>query len=345
MKRWLYEFLRLYVWTGLRFYFRSIRVFNAESLPQHRPILFLANHQNAFLDALLIVTSSRLSIHFLARAGAFRSTFYKPLLNLINLIPIYRIRDGWDSLEKNADTFNQCFQILRAGESILMFPEGNHDFGRRLRPLSRGFTKIALDEQTPADLVIVPVGINYEDHESFFGEVSVYYGPAIETKAYARAPAGANLLRDDAADAMRDLIVHVDGSNEREIITQLRTHGIDVCDPAAVKKALSSGKFSSGDEHVQASRSTLRILSYLVWMLSLVTNALPLGVWMLVRKKIDDPVLMPSIRFAVGISVFPLFYLTVGIAMTVAFNLAIGMVTLLWCLVSLPLKEISRQRV
>ena len=91
------------------------------------------------------------------------------------MIPIYRIRDGRESLKNNQAVFDLCSDLLQQKEAILMFPEANHNLKRRVRPLSKGFTRILFNTllQAPeTDIQIVPVGINYKDAVRFPDQVA-----------------------------------------------------------------------------------------------------------------------------------------------------------------------------
>ena len=97
------------------------------------------------------------------------------------MLPVYRIRDGKDSIAKNQEIFEACYEIFAKGESVLIFPEGNHGLPRRVRPLSKGFTRIAygfLDKYPDRALYIVPIGLNYTNILRPFRDVSLYYGKA-----------------------------------------------------------------------------------------------------------------------------------------------------------------------
>ena len=187
MKRILYLILRAYVWFQLKIYFSSLIVEGREHIPKKGAVLFTANHQNAFLDALLLVSHNGRKTHFVARAEVFKKPIFKWLLSLINMMPIYRIRDGWQSLQHNEAIFRACYEILGKKETLLIFPEGNHGFDRRLRPLSKGFTRIAfgaMTEHPDLELQIVPLGINYEKHQAFRSKVRIRYGPALDARPF-----------------------------------------------------------------------------------------------------------------------------------------------------------------
>ena len=139
MKVYLLHIIRAYLRLGLFFYFKTIRVFNAEHIPKDKPVLFLANHQNALLDPLLIATNSERFSYYLTRAGVFKKQWVSKLLNQLRMLPVYRIRDGWSNLTHNNPIFEACSNLLHNKEAIVIFPEGSHNLNRTVRPLSKGF--------------------------------------------------------------------------------------------------------------------------------------------------------------------------------------------------------------
>ena len=343
-----YELLRAYISFGLRFYFKDIIVVGKEKLPKGKPIIFLSNHQNAFLDALLIVTTNMGKIHFLTRSEVFGKKFYRWILSTMRMIPIYRIRDGWDSLEKNAETFRLCNEAFSKGECVLLFPEGNHDQRRRVRPLSRGFTKIAFGaqaQQTDLDLQIVPVGINYEHHHNFFKRVSIYYGDPIAVKAYHEETNGANLLREKVSEELKDLIVHIDDlPNHDEILKRIESSDLDLCDPVKVNQVLTDNNWSASEGTKKTKSGLVDVLFFPFRIVFIILNFLPMSIWKSIRKKIKDPVMVTSIKVGVGIFIFPIMYLLQSLVVLVFTNALIALGFLLVCIVSLPLTSLIDNR-
>ena len=60
------------------------------------------------------------------------------------MLPIYRQRDGVDTIKMNEKTFDKCFDILANKGNLIIFPEGNHNYQKTLRPFKKGIARIAL---------------------------------------------------------------------------------------------------------------------------------------------------------------------------------------------------------
>ena len=73
MKHFWYNTVKIIVSVGLFFTHKKIKVYGKENIPKKGPLLFIGNHQNALLDAILIPTTTNRNIHFLTRASAFKN--------------------------------------------------------------------------------------------------------------------------------------------------------------------------------------------------------------------------------------------------------------------------------
>jgi len=132
-KLWLHS-IKLYIQLGLFFYYKNIKVYNIENVPKNKPVLLLSNHQNALLDALLIAVKCGRFTYFLSRASIFKKSFISTILNSLQMLPVYRIRDGWNTISNNTAIFESCSELLNNNEAIVIFPEGNHNLNRTVRP-------------------------------------------------------------------------------------------------------------------------------------------------------------------------------------------------------------------
>ncbi|QNL21592.1 1-acyl-sn-glycerol-3-phosphate acyltransferase [Hyphobacterium sp. CCMP332] len=308
MKGILYYILRAYVQLGLRFYFSSYKVYGTENIPKKGAIIFTANHQNAFLDALVIVGKNERITHFLARAEVFKKPFFKWLMSLINMMPIYRIRDGWNTLNNNEEIFKACHNILASKKALLIFPEGNHGFERRLRPLSKGFTRIAfgtLTEQPDLDLKIIPVGINYHNHREFRTRVSIHFGKAIDVQPFYTNSDDHNAslkLRNAISAQMEKLIVHIPEDEYDIKFSQLIKMNPDFSNLLACRDLMENLSSTDGTSSVEKEKQG----SFLYYFFRFY-YLLPLQLWKIIASRIKDPVMLASIKFSIGIFVFPVF--------------------------------------
>lgn len=162
-------------------YFRKINVYHRENIDPTNPLIICANHGNSFMDAILMAIIFKRKMHFLARADAFNTPFKNWFLSKINMMPIYRIRDGREGLKNNDAIFDQCKNILENNGAILIFPEGNCIVEKRLRDFKTGFVHLAFESEAK-NLQVLPVSINYSNPHAFHTEVSFEFLPSISVE-------------------------------------------------------------------------------------------------------------------------------------------------------------------
>lgn len=219
-----YQFFRVIVSKyGLIFFYRRIRSVGREKIPKNTPVMFIPNHQNSFMDALLVVSTNWKYTFFLTRAQAFSTAFMRWFLENLNMLPVYRVRDGMSSVTKNNAIFERCIRMLEKKYAVLVFAEANHNLNRRIRPLSKGFTRIAFDAELANDwnlnLHVVPVGVNYTRHRESRNDVTVVYGDPIPMKQYQEVYTederkAANVLKNDVAKVMKTCTMHVQNAQQ-----------------------------------------------------------------------------------------------------------------------------------
>ena len=182
----IYTVLRFLVGFALKVWFRQIVVLNLERFEQNRPILLAVNHPNSALDAIILACVLNRPLHFLARGDAFNHPTANWFLRKINLLPVYRFSEGFENLEKNNDTFLDCYDAFKKNAVILIFPEGSHSHQRVVRPLKKGTAKLALQsvENGVQNLMILPVTLNYTSLIKAGGKMFIQLGKAIEVNDF-----------------------------------------------------------------------------------------------------------------------------------------------------------------
>jgi glycerol-3-phosphate O-acyltransferase / dihydroxyacetone phosphate acyltransferase len=171
-----------YFYLGLfgissRIYYRKLRVSGRSNFPKNGPVLVTANHSNAFWDAIIAGVFLNRHLWFLARSDVFKTPLKQKLLNAHGVLPIYRLQEGANSLEKNKEAFQTCYEYLGRGEVIAIFPEGNCFRESFLRPLKKGAARIAFgaaqfNEDNKA-LSIISIGLNFDDPDCLGSELSI----------------------------------------------------------------------------------------------------------------------------------------------------------------------------
>jgi 1-acyl-sn-glycerol-3-phosphate acyltransferase len=212
-------------------HYRKVIVIGRENLKNNFPKILAPNHQNALMDAMAIVCSTRGQQVYLARADIFKKKFIASILYFLKILPVYRIRDGYDSLKQNSDIFSKTIDVLKSNKPLVILPEGNHEGVRRLRQLKKGIFRIALQteesENFTLGLKIVPVGLDYSDYHRFRSVLTVIYGNPINVnefrKSYEENPQVAyNSFRERLSTELKKYIVHIESEKDYEALDELR---------------------------------------------------------------------------------------------------------------------------
>ncbi len=183
--------LKMWVTIAIRAYYRRIKVVGLEKVPDNTPVIFAPNHQYAFMDALIVGTVNKKIPYFLVRGDIFKTAVANFLLRALRMMPVYRRRDKVDMIRKNEEIFIKCVNILRERKHLIVFPEGNHSKIRRIRTIRKGILRIAFRAINEGDsaraLVIIPIGINYEDNSKFQSDLFVQFGDPIPLVDYSQS--------------------------------------------------------------------------------------------------------------------------------------------------------------
>ncbi len=134
--------LKLFIKAALWLFCAEINTKNKYLLNTRGPLLVIANHPNSFLDAIIIGSRYNRRIHFLARGDIFTKRHHRFLLKLLNMIPVYRLREGKEFLHLNEYAFIESARLLKNNEAVLIFIEGTCLNTNTLQPFKKGTTRI-----------------------------------------------------------------------------------------------------------------------------------------------------------------------------------------------------------
>ncbi len=251
-KKWsfAYAVLKGYVRFCLRIYFGKVEVVGLENLPKDAPFIFSPNHQNALLDALLIICFTKKQPLSLARADVFKISIVRKTLNKIKMLPVFRPHDGMDQMGRNEAIFNEAVSFLLANNPLIIFPEGNHSFHYYLRSLKKGILRIAfrtqarLYQKPRKGVQLIPTGIDYQGHYAFRQGVLIRFGKPINIsnyyEDYLKDPVLVmNSVRDTLWNAIDNEIVNITTVEEYDTIRGIinivvpelcQRNGINLCE-------------------------------------------------------------------------------------------------------------------
>ncbi|MFO8098865.1 MAG: 1-acyl-sn-glycerol-3-phosphate acyltransferase [Salinibacter sp.] len=307
MKRLFYYLVAMLVRMTSRFMFSRIEVRGRDRVAWDQPCIVSPNHQNAFLDALLVGVFAPVKLTFLSRASVFGTPF-DWVLDALHMAPIYRRRDGFKKVAENKEVFAEQREQLTQGGSVVMFSETEHAHTYYLRPLSRGSARLALTTQaaTDTEVQLVPVGINYYHLCRPGFKVSIVFGDPIPVSAHMEPyhnnrAAGMNALRDALADAMIDCMLIPEKTDDYpERVARINRHTENLSFPE-MKEALDT------PDALPAKLPHRPWLETLAWTLSPL-NAGPLGLASALLWAVDEAPFAASLKFAVGMFGVPLWW-------------------------------------
>lgn len=327
---WYYTF-RIYVKIVLFFLLKKRKVYGLDNIPKKGAILFIGNHQNALIDALIIPTLTKRKIHFLARAGVFKKDFVKRFLSTLNMLPAYRIRDGVENMNKNYPVFDKCVEILKNDGALEIFAEGEHHLERRIIPLKKGFARIilsTLQKYPNTEIKIIPIGLNYDSHLNFPSKVSIYFGKPIVANPYfdiQNPDVSFSGIIKKVSSELKKLTLHVeDIENYDEIISKLENNGVNYLNPKEANNMLS--KLDELSPKQSNKKNTNWFL--LFHLLAKLNSILPILIWKKLKKGISEIIFTNTFRFAIIATLFPVFYIIQSLLVYYLFNIQYALIYL-----------------
>lgn len=301
-----------------------------EPLLPNQPTLFLGNHQNGLMDPLLIATKKGHFFYFLTRASVFQKPWISKFLRSLLMLPVYRVRDGWDSLSNNKAIFKACSNLLHENNAIVLFPEGNHNIKRQVRTLSKGFTRIiaeTLNDHPDIEISLVPVGFNYRRPEEFADHVILNFGTPLSSDNYRTLKSNASVLelKKDVYDALTTVTTHIDGADYDAKLQKLEALNVNFLNPGVVNQCIAT-KFKDCKTQSKQKHNPIKAIAKIGLCISLF---LPYAIWKLILvPKIKEPEFTSTFRFAVVISLVPLFMMVMAVILWLNFGIVYALIYL-----------------
>src|ERR1700688_4066045 len=213
-REWSYSrgwrlFSQIILHPGLRALIR-FKWSGKENIPKTGGLILAPNHLSyADWPAIALFSDgyARRYPVFMIKSGIFEVKVIGPLMYKFGQLPVYRGRGDAGLVLKQAE------QALRAGDAVIVYPEGSASRDPDLWPMvgKTGAARLALTTGAPVIPIahwgaqeILPYG-SKKPHLFPRKTVRMAAGPPVDLSAYADQRLGANTLRAATADIMADI--------------------------------------------------------------------------------------------------------------------------------------------
>ncbi len=305
----LYTVVKAYIKTAIFLFYKRVIITGKENIPKEGPILFVANHQNAMMDPLIVATATNTTMYFMARASAFKNKIAAKLLRAIHAIAIYRVRDGVDSKALNEAVFDECLSLFNQKKNILIFPEGSHSVKRQVRSLRAGFTRMTLDyllANPNKDLLIVPIGLNFDNTVHYAKSLNIVFGKPIKARQFfdkGDLNKSKDRLINEVHHQLTKITVHINNDNYEEQLNTLTEE--DFLFPKTTNDKLKNQNLKTKNQRPKLNTQKPKNIFYYLMMFN---SIFPMLFWKWLEPKIKEKEFISTAKFSLGITIFPLFY-------------------------------------
>ncbi|WP_040279864.1 lysophospholipid acyltransferase family protein [Psychroserpens damuponensis] len=319
---WLFS-VRAYLRLALFFYFKKIEIQHINRVPKNEAVIFLGNHQNALLDALLIATKNGRFSYFLTRASVFNKPLVSKILQSLQMLPVYRIRDGWGNLNKNNAVFSKTSKLLSERNAVVIFPEGSHHLNRTVRPLSKGFTRIifeTLERYPKTEIKLIPVGLNFKHAEKFSDTALIHFGKPITVGLELLEDKAQSVLKlkEEVSQQLKELTIHIENDNYELTLQQLKDLNVDFTKPETVNQCIAN----NFKDCKQAKPKLVHPIKQIAKVLLILNLFAPYLIWKKIAEpKIKEIEFTSTFRFAIVISLVPIFIILVMIILALLLSI------------------------
>ena len=283
----------------------------------------MVNHPNGLIDPLIVTVNNPRIQHFLVRASAFKKPLIKRFLESLNLIPIFRIRDGVKQLEKNTEVFEKCFDLLNQQKALMIFPEGSHNHKRNVRKLSKGFSRIvfgALDRNPELKIHIISVGVTYQNPSIYPTDVCVHFGtPILANDFYNPQIIHTEIkrLKEVIRSQLKTLSVHIPlDENYEKTLSKLTSENVDFTEIEKVNLMIKT-------KNIIGKRKKINYVS-LIKPIIILNCIIPWFIWKYVESKIEEFEFIDTFRYGINSITVSLNFGILTYLLSYFFNLKIG---------------------
>ncbi len=254
-----YRIFRAFITLCLRVFYRKIEAPGLEGVPPEGPLLLVANHGNALLDPLLLLSLVPRPLSFLAKHTLFDTPVIGAVTRRIGGLPVYRRQDAPGEAGRNEETLEACRRILERGGAVCLFPEGISHDRPRLEALKTGAARIFLGARRSGSppVRLIPAGINFEAKTVFRSRVLVVFGGDVTARDLPEGdptPAGVEILTRRIEEALGALVPGLDSWEELEFVRGIKDLHLGRREGTLAEEAPILKRFIEGYRHYRRTR-------------------------------------------------------------------------------------------
>ena len=200
------------------------------------PVVVVSNHQNCLNDPLCVclkLTDRRMN--FIARANVFKNPIFNKALRAMGLLPAYRMsHEGFGAINKNRETMDDAGQALTDGETLMLYPEADHQDKRWLGKFKLGYLRIAFEAAEKMnfeqDVMILPSCNHYSNYFHARTDMLIKFAEPISLKPYyeryKEAPRETMMeVNTIVRDTIQQMMLHIEDLDHYEEIDFIRESG------------------------------------------------------------------------------------------------------------------------
>jgi glycerol-3-phosphate O-acyltransferase / dihydroxyacetone phosphate acyltransferase len=209
----------------VRLYFREVERVGTPPAADTRGRVFVANHHNALIDPILVLTDAACDISPIAKSTLWNVPGLRWLLDHAGAVPIVRRKDSPDKAQgANDETFEKIAEHLAGGGNILIFPEGTSHSEPHLAPLRTGAARMlaAAEARRGVPLTFQAVALEFDARDDFRSRSLVLWGPVralVDVTGAGEARVTAITEQMDAD--LRELLVEGESHDERLLVARI----------------------------------------------------------------------------------------------------------------------------
>ncbi|HEX4450025.1 MAG TPA: 1-acyl-sn-glycerol-3-phosphate acyltransferase [Kofleriaceae bacterium] len=209
----------------VRLYFREVERVGVAPAAETRGRVFVANHHNALIDPILVLTDAACEISPVAKSTLWNVPGLRWLLDRAGAVPIVRRKDEPGKADgANDDTFVKIAAHLARGGNILIFPEGTSHSEPRLAPLRSGAARMlaAAEARGGVAPTFQAVALEFDARDDFRSRSLVLWGP-VRALAEIRGAGEARVrtITEQMDADLRELLVEGETHDDRLLVARV----------------------------------------------------------------------------------------------------------------------------